>query len=93
MAFNDGRPVPRKWLGKALREVVEQFGGGKLRPQSSEGEWKHEGIIYQDRSVELIVDVPDTPKNRRWMRAFRERWRVQLKQIELWLVSYRIEIE
>jgi len=93
VAFNNGRPVPRKWFGKALREVVDRFGGGKLQPHPSEGEWRHEGTLYHDRSVQLIVDVPDTRGNRRWMREFRERWKVQLKQIRLWLVSYRIEIE
>ena len=39
------------------------------------------------------VDVPDAPKNRDWMRDFKERWRTRLEQLELWMVSYRIEVE
>jgi len=27
------------------------------------------------------------------MRGFQARWKVRLEQLELWLVSYRIEIE
>lgn len=91
VAFNGGRPVPKKWFGNALREVVEQF--GSLQPQPSEGEWLHEGIIYHDKHLKLIIDVPDSTKSRCWMREFKERWRVRLEQIELWMVSYRVEVE
>jgi hypothetical protein len=27
------------------------------------------------------------------MRQFKERWKVRLEQVELWMVSYRIEVE
>jgi len=43
--------------------------------------------------VRLVVDIPDTMVNRQWMRGFKARWKVRLEQLELWLVSYRIEIE
>ncbi len=41
----------------------------------------------------MIVDVPDTVSNREWMRKFKARWKRRLEQLELWMVSYRIEIE
>jgi hypothetical protein len=37
--------------------------------------------------------VPDTAKNRRWMKEFKGRWKKRLEQLDLWLVSYRIEVE
>ena len=43
--------------------------------------------------MRLVVDIPDTMVNRQWMRGFKARWKVRLEQLELWLVSYRIEIE
>src|SRR5438094_5255552 len=60
VAFNDRRPVPRKWFGNALREVVDRFGGGILQPQPLEGEWRYEGTMYHDKHLKLVVDVPDT---------------------------------
>jgi len=27
------------------------------------------------------------------MRQFKERWKMRLEQLELWMVSYRIEVE
>jgi hypothetical protein len=43
--------------------------------------------------VRIVVDLPDSPKNRKWMREFKARWRKHLEQLELWMVSYRIEVE
>ena len=48
---------------------------------------------YRDNLVRIIVDVPDSARNRRWMKAFKARWKTRLEQLELWMVSYRIEIE
>jgi len=41
----------------------------------------------------LIVDVPDTIPSRNWMKDFKRRWKPRLEQIELWMVSYRMEVE
>jgi hypothetical protein len=40
-----------------------------------------------------MVDVRDSIRNRQWMRQFKERWKVRLEQLKLWMVSYRIEVE
>jgi hypothetical protein len=39
------------------------------------------------------VDIADISENRQWMRQFKERWKVRLEQLELWMVSHRIEVE
>jgi hypothetical protein len=64
-----------------------------LQPQPVEGEWLHEGTIYRDKHLKLVVDIPDMAKNRRWMREFKVRWKVKMEQVELWMVSYRVEVE
>ena len=50
-------------------------------------------MVYRDTLVRLVVDVPDSAKNRKWMKEFKERWKARLEQLELWMVSHRIEIE
>jgi hypothetical protein len=40
-----------------------------------------------------VTDVDDTPENREWMRDFKARWKEKLEQVELWLVSYEIEVD
>ena len=49
--------------------------------------------LFRDDLALLVVDVPDTATNRRWMKAFKKRWKQRLEQLEIWMVSYPINIE
>jgi len=93
LQFNDGREVPSEWLAEAVLEVVDHFGAASYETQKVEGHWRHAGVLYRDNLVRVVVDVPDTVKNRRWMKQFKGRWKARLEQIDLWMVSYRIDIE
>jgi len=91
--FNDGRPVPQEWLAEAVLEIVDHFGAASYETQKVEGHWRHGGVIYRDDLVRLVVDVPDLVKHRQWMGKFKSRWKSRLQQLELWVISYRIELE
>jgi hypothetical protein len=93
LSLNDGRPVPRKLLGEAIREIAAQFDAASYETQTIEGHWRHQGVWYQDDLSRIFVDVPDTVKNRKWMKQFKARWKKRLDQLEIWLISYRIEVE
>ena len=93
LRFNDGRDVPAERLAEAVLEIVNNFGAASYETQKVEGHWRHGGVLYRDDLVRVVVDIPDTVKNRQWMRGFKSRWQERLEQVELWLVSYRIEIE
>ncbi|HEY2148253.1 MAG TPA: hypothetical protein VGH32_09975 [Pirellulales bacterium] len=73
--------------------MVQRFGAGSYETQLIEGRWFHRDMQYRDNLTRLVVDVPDTVANRNWIRAFKTRWKRRLEQLELWVVSYRIEIE
>jgi len=85
--------VPGERLAEAVLEVVEHFGAASYETQKVEGHWRYGGVLYRDNLVRLVVDTPDSAKNRQWMRQFKERWKSRFEQLELWMVSYRIEIE
>lgn len=93
LQFNDGRSVPAEWLAEAVLEIVDQFGAASYETQKVEGHWRHGGVLYRDDLVRIVVDLPDTAKNRQWMKQFKTRWKARLEQLELWLVSYRIELD
>src|SRR6184192_3817224 len=93
LQFNDARDVPAEWLADAVFEVVEQFGGASYETQHIEGHWRGGAVLYKDNLVRLVVDVPDTAGNRRWMKAFKRRWKIKLEQVELWMISYAITVE
>jgi hypothetical protein len=93
LRFNDGRMVPRSWLGQAMSEVADRFNAGSFETSIIEGYWRHRGVVYRDQLIRFFVDVLDTPGNRTWMRNYKARWENRLQQLELRMVSYRIEVE
>jgi hypothetical protein len=93
LQFNDGREVPPDWLAEADLEIADHFGAASYETQKVEGHWRYGGVVYRDNLVRVVVDLPDAVKNRKWMKAFKARWKERLEQLELWMVSYRIEVE
>ncbi len=68
LQFNDARDVPPEWLADAVLEVVDYFGAASYETQKVEGQWRSGGVLYRDTLVKVVVDVPDTPENRQWMK-------------------------
>ena len=93
LRFNDGRDIPPEWIAEAVLEIVGQFGAASYETQKVEGHWRHGDILFRDDLVRVVVDVPDSARNRQWMKQFKDRWKVRLEQLALWVVSYRIEVE
>jgi hypothetical protein len=91
--YNDGREVPRRLRGRALKEIVEKFGAASFEPTSIEGYWRHEGILYTDSLSKIVIDIEDTDESHRWMLDYKARWMTELDQLEIWLISYEITVE
>lgn len=91
--FNDGRDIPEEAIADAIDEIIGQFGTVSFQRAAVEGYWQHGGKLYRDTHGLIIVDVPDTVKNRKWMKAFKARWKERLEQLEIWMVSHVIDIE
>ncbi len=91
--YNDGSEIPRKLRGRALREIIDQFGAASFEPTTIEGYWRYEGNLYTDSLSKIVIDVADTEENREWMRDFKARWKKALDQLDLWLISYEIDVE
>jgi hypothetical protein len=51
------------------------------------------GVIVRDNLVKIVLDTPDSLSNRRWMKQYKDRWRSNLEQTDLWMVSYAVEVE
>ena len=91
--YNDGRKVPDELLERAVKEVVDRFGAASEEPESVEGRWEQRDHIQQDSLSKIVVDVTDNDENRDWMRGFKSRWKDELEQLEIWLISYVIEVD
>lgn len=93
LQFNDGSDVPPEWLAEAVLEIVEHFGAASYETQKVEGHWRHQGVMYRDNLVKILVDASDEEINRTWMRDYKGRWKQKLQQLDLWLVSYTIDVD
>ena len=93
LQFNDGSEIPSDWLAEAVLEIVSKFDAASYETQKVEGHWRYQGVLHRDNLVKIVVDVADTDENRAWMREYKKRWKDKLEQLELWLVSYIIEID
>jgi hypothetical protein len=93
LQFNDGRDVPSDWLAEAVLEIVAYFDAASYETQKVEGHWRHQGVLYRDNLVKIVVDAPDEEVNREWMRDYKKRWKQRLEQLDLWLVSYTIDVD
>jgi len=91
--FNDGAEIPDDLLGEATDEFVEHFGAVSFEKQIIDGQWREGGTLFRDKLSKLVLDVADTADTRKWMKAYRDRWKARLNQLELWLVSFAITIE
>ena len=76
-----------------MLEIVDRFGAASYETQKVEGHWRQGGVLYRDNLVKVVVDTPDSSKNRQWMRRFKARSKARFEQLELWMISYRVEIE
>jgi hypothetical protein len=85
--------VPAEWLAEAVLQIADHFGAASYETQKLEGHWRHGGVLYRDTLVRLTVDTPDSAESRQWMKQFKDRWKARLEQLELWMVSYPVEVE
>ena len=77
--FNDGRDVPDELLAE-VNEIVDRFGAASFYRQAVEGHWRHGDTLHRDDLACIVVDVADSAKNRKWMKAFKARWKERLQQ-------------
>ncbi|MGQ0793574.1 MAG: hypothetical protein ACT4NX_05730 [Deltaproteobacteria bacterium] len=43
--------------------------------------------------MKIVIDTTDEEANRKWMREYKARWKEKLEQLELWLVSYTVDVD
>jgi len=90
--FNDEREVPGEWIAMAVLEIRDRFKGVSHETQVIQGHWRESGVFYRDELQRVVVDIHETRANRLWMRAFKNRWKKTLEQVEIWIVSHRIDV-
>jgi hypothetical protein len=92
LRFNDGRPIGDEVFNETREELVARFEGLSFSPHPVLGIWVQDGARYEDQSVRVTVDVDDTPENRQFFVSFKETLLARFEQIEIYIVSYPVDI-
>jgi hypothetical protein len=92
LRFNDGTPVPDAAVADTLTEFEEQFGAVSCETQTIRGRWRTDGQSYRDDLIRVFVDVPDSPENREYFVAAKERLKTRFQQLDIWMTTSLIEM-
>jgi hypothetical protein len=92
LKHNDGRAVAADKFEQTRQDLVAQFGAVSFHPNSILGIWVHEGARFEDELVRVVVDVEDTIENRKFFARLKAVLLERFEQIEIYVVSYPIDI-
>ena len=73
-------------------ELRQRFGAVSAETQVIRGHWQHEGQLYRDDLARVFVDVPDAPESRQFFVELKERLKAHFRQIDIWIISYPVEV-
>jgi hypothetical protein len=90
--YNDGSAVEEEKFSQTRRELTAQFGAITWHPERLQGIWSHEGKVFEDANIKVVIDVEPTPETHAFFQEFKERLKERFRQIDIWMVSYQIEI-
>jgi|SRR5687767_2813504 hypothetical protein len=92
LKFNDGAEVPDELVSDTLTDLRVRFNSVSSETQTIRGQWVHQGQTYVDDLLRVFVDVPDSPEAADYFRRYKEELKTRFQQVEIWLVSYPIDI-
>ncbi len=70
--YNDGPPVEEEQFARTRRERVAEFGAITWHPDRLQGLWTHEGKVFEDANIKVVIDVDDTPAAQRFFEEFKD---------------------
>ena len=92
LRYNDGSTVEPEKLFETQEELVAAFGALTTSPEQFRGIWMQEGQRFEDEHFRIVVDIEATLENRAFLARFKERLKERFRQIDIWIVSYEIEV-
>lgn len=77
---------------KRLLSCEGVFGAVSSETQIIRGQWVHEGQTYFDDLLRVFLDVPDSPDSTEFFRAYKQTLKGRFRQIDIWMVTFPVEI-
>jgi hypothetical protein len=92
LRFNNGKSVPKRLITTTIVELRDRFGAVSCESQAIRGHWQYQGDLFKDELVRVFVDTADVSEHKSFFTEFKETLKQRFEQVDIWLVSYPIEV-
>lgn len=92
LMHNDGRPVDPEKFSQTLEELLTELGAVSISPHAVRGIWVHEGARYEEESRRIEINVEDSSACAEFFVALKATLTERFEQIEIYIVSYPIDV-
>ena len=89
---NEGHELPESLLWATVEDLEARFHAVSWESQVIRGIWEHEGIVFRDNNTRIVLDVDDTPENRAFFVALKEKLKQRFAQLDIWITSHAIDV-
>src|SRR5947209_6452122 len=92
LQLNDGSPVDPRLFQLTRRELLSRFEGLSQETGRIQGTWIHRDVEYEDELLKWTIECEDTRANRQFFLRFKETLKERFQQLEIRIVSHRIDV-
>ena len=85
LKYNDGKEIEPEKIKRVREELITVFGAPTVSSLSApyQGSWKYGGVTFIDDIIKIEIITTDDRKTQNFFRAFKERLKRLLKQIDI----------
>jgi hypothetical protein len=84
--------VPESPLWETVEELETRFHALSWESQVVHGIWRHEGLVFRDNNTRLVLAVEDSPENRAFFVALKDKLKGHFQQLDIWISSQVIDV-
>jgi hypothetical protein len=94
LKYNDGKAIESEKIVEVWDELAEAFGGITVSPLSApyQGRWKYGGVEYLDEIIKVEVVATNDRAAKKFLKGFKERLKVSLRQIDILITTHGIQV-
>jgi uncharacterized protein YnzC (UPF0291/DUF896 family) len=94
LKYNDGKDIEPEKIKQIKQELVERFGAITVSSRSSpyQGTWKYGGVEYIDDIIKVEIVVSGDKLTKGFLKAFKERLKESLRQIDILITTHGIQV-
>ncbi len=91
---NDGKEIEANKIRTVRTELVDAFGTITVSALSSpyQGRWKYGGVEFIDEIIKIEVVTTNDRATKKFFKAFKERLKESLQQIDILITTHGIQV-